>query len=157
MDALNQQNSVLERDIHTCNFERINLTRQLHESKEKLEKLQLELNRQMMERSNKPRKSLFPVLSKDDVGSQAPASRLKNSALQGNSSAAQFGRGISNKTLADLKSGPFLELPEESEEYQEQTNEPVRSSVGAVSGLQQKKKGFAYINGRLERRFNVNK
>jgi hypothetical protein len=148
MDALNQQNAVLERDIHTCNFERINLTRQLQDAKEKLDKIQIDVNRQIAERAHRPRKSLFPSIGKD--GQVTQSVNLKPGQKQ-------LSKVRSQQGLTDLRHEALEEFPEESEINPSKEELPGRDTVGYSSSSKPKKKGFAFVNGRLERRFNVKK
>jgi hypothetical protein len=149
MDALTQQNSVLERDIHTCNFERINLTRQLQEAKEKLDKIQIEINRQIADRARKPRKSLFPVIAKESQVTQSAVQKQGHKHLT---------KVKSQQGFAGLHPGTLEEFPEESEINPSKEEVYGRESVGQTSSNSKpKKKGFAFVNGRLERRFNVKK
>lgn len=148
MDALTQQNSVLERDIHTCNFERINLTRQLQEAKEKLDKIQIEINRQIAERARKPRKSLFPVIAKDIEVTQSAVHKKGHKHLT---------KVMSHQGLEGIHPETLEEFPEESEINPSNEDVHGRESVGQTSSSKPKKKGFAYVNGRLERRFNFKK
>ena len=102
MEALKQQNVVLERDIHTCNFERVNLTRQLQNQKDKLDKLRQELMRQRDQNSRNQTKLAEELSSgESDTEFRDPNSRtseLKNS----------YGRldHISNSLLPQIKPAP---------------------------------------------------
>lgn len=148
MDALTQQNGVLERDIHTCNFERINLTRQLQDTKEKLDKLQLEVNKQIAERTNRSRKSLFPMISKDG---QPKSTNLKPGT-------AQLSKVKSYQGLVSQKLDLLEESLEESDAFHsKEEHKGLESQPIKATSSKPKKKGFAFVNGRLERRFNLKK
>lgn len=150
MESLNQQNKVLERDIHTCNFERINLTRQLQSSNEKFDKLKSDINRQMKEKSSKPRQSLFPVISKDGFNT--------TSAVFKQAAANHFARTASQQHLQDARHGAFNRAIDEADDNFSQVDGHGRTAVvGQSSSSRPKKKGFSFVNGRLERRFNVKK
>ena len=152
MDALYQQNNVLERDIHTCNYERINLTQQLHESKEKLEKLNFDIKNQRFDKEHRARKSLFPVLSKDSnsipgSGPIKPMIQLRN--IPSNRS------GNSQNSIARPASRPCVDTSQESQDLKAAYDIPNRRSISNSMNPQKKSKKFAYVNGKLEARFNV--
>lgn len=154
MEALYQQNNVLERDIHTCNYERINLTQQLHESKEKLEKLNFDIKNQRFDKEHRARKSLFPVLSKDKDTNSIPGSgpikpmiQLRN--IPSNRS------GNSQNSIVRPASRAHVDTSQESQDLKAAYDIPNRRSISNSMNPQKKSKKFAYVNGKLEARFNV--
>ena len=79
MEALKQQNTVLERDIHTCNFERVNLTRQLQKHKDRLEKLKGLVQLQKEQHIRNQTKVMEEISSgESDTDAKEPQSRTSD-------------------------------------------------------------------------------
>lgn len=158
MDALYQQNSVLERDIHTCNYERINLTQQLHESRDRLDKLTFELNKNRLEKDLRSRKSLLPTLSKDSnsVGGGTAKATVQLKSVVG-SNRLMSGTSHSSNNLPQQVQIRY-ERSGESQEYQSRKDIDIPHQEFKVDA-QKKKKGkkFEYVNGKLQGRFNLAK
>lgn len=154
MEALYQQNSVLERDIHTCNYERINLTKQLHEYRERLDNLNYEINKQRIEKEQRARKSLFPVLSKDS-SSMAGSGPIKvmTQLKQLGSNRSANSQSSNNRPASKAQQ----ERSQESQELNAGYDPQDRRSISNPMSLKKKSKKFAFINGKLEARFNVKK
>ena len=138
MEALTQQNSVLERDIHICNYERLNLTKQLQATKEKLEKLKAELFRQTGAKQ-KGRKSILPPLLKEasDYKQQSPLH-----------APAFSGFPQTNLRIDEAESGSL------------ESDEALPSDQSTPAELRRalkKKSRFTFANGKLERKYKVAK
>ena len=133
MDALVQQNSVLERDIHICNFERINLTRQLHELKEKLEKAKSDLMKIV---STSIKKTLLPPISgglkigQIELGGHQDENRI-------------------SEAESDISSG------EEDEEEFVTAKKTQYPGNKARFVSKKKKNKFVFVNGRLEKKYSI--
>ena len=73
---LNYQNSVLEKDIHTCNFERVNLTKAIENQKSQLNELDRERRRIFDRKSIKF--TYNNAVSRIDTGSAGPSSKRRD-------------------------------------------------------------------------------
>jgi chromosome segregation ATPase len=128
LEALRQQNAVLERDIHTCNFERVSLTKTLKETKETYERLALEIQAKEQERERNKKASLPPLQlgdSQTDMLIHRPQGERQTIPTTGSSA--------TNKL--------------DSSKVQQKE----------VDNAKKQKANFVYVNGRLERQFKIKK
>jgi septal ring factor EnvC (AmiA/AmiB activator) len=127
LEALRQQNAVLERDIHTCNFERVSLTKTLQQTKETYEKLGVEIQAKELERE-KNKKASLPPLHLGESHAEILVNRPqceRQTIPTGNSGSSELGTS---------------KVPQKEPE----------------TG-RKKKANFVYVNGRLERQFKIKK
>jgi chromosome segregation ATPase len=176
MDALGQQNEVLGRDIHTCNYERVNLTTQLQKSKKEYE----DLKRKIEEKKASQKKAHQQFISKHTHVSNE--SDHRNTTKQEGTSAvlAQGGDKIEAETINERKSIKFSpgtgalggleirKIEEDAADYdidEDDDQLPVISEGNRSNNLKtsknnlrvkkSKKKMYAFVNGKLERRFVI--
>jgi hypothetical protein len=160
MAALYQQNGVLERDIHTCNYERINLTQQLHESRERLEKLTFEINKNRLEKEQRTRKSMLPALSKDSnsVGGGTAKATVHLKSVGGSN------RQISATSLSSNHPAHQIQIRYENsgdiQDYKPkyEGDHPTHEVEVHSEGPKKKRpKKYDYVNGKLQGRFALKK
>lgn len=126
----------MERDIHSCNFERLALTKKIEKQNKQLEELYSGIEDDKMKKAKNKRKRLKPMLDSIQSSykqSKEPSSKRKrdDSSPVGNS------RRTNQKKRGNVKKS--------------EAKKKRKKSVAASNGG-----NFVFKNGRIERAFRIN-